>query len=70
MTEDLDEQLGKVIYSGFFLNRDEDEIDKRLRHDLCPRCMCKLELVDVHGHRQCKFCKCVIEDCCEGSKNV
>ena len=44
----------------------DDEIDKRLSHGLCPRCMCTLEPVDVHGHLQCKFCQCVIKDCCDG----
>jgi len=64
MEEDPNEQLGKLIYSGHFI---EDEVDKRINNGLCPRCMCTLKPMDVHGHLQCIFCNCVIKDCCDGS---
>jgi hypothetical protein len=47
-----------------------DEITKRLQNNLCPRCMCILEFVEVHGHRQCKYCNCIIQDCCDGEKDA
>ena len=64
MNEDFNEQLGKEIYSGKFL--ETDEVQKRLDQGLCPNCMSALRPIDVHGHTQCPTCKCVIQDCCQG----
>ena len=36
--------------------------------DICPRC-CQCNTVEfVHGHYQCRECKCVLEDCCQGQR--
>jgi len=47
---------------------EEDEIDKTLSMDLCPRCMTKMRPVEVHGHLQCSVCKMVVADCCQGEQ--
>ena len=44
----------------------DDEIDKRINKGLCPRCMVRMNVVNVHGHTQCPACHCVIDDCCQG----
>lgn len=53
--EDYDEQLGKLIYSGVFFETPP-----------CPRCSSPIGYEHIHGHMQCKSCKSVIEDCCNG----
>jgi hypothetical protein len=36
--------------------------------DICPRC-CQCDSIDyVHGHYQCRECKCILDDCCQGEK--
>ena len=32
----------------------------------CPRCQCTTTPVEVHGHVQCRVCKLVVEECCQG----
>lgn len=32
----------------------------------CPRCQCTTTPVEVHGHTQCRVCKLVVEECCQG----
>jgi hypothetical protein len=53
--------------------RDEDCRDMRRRSsgeprcpDRCPACGRPLEIVEVHGHGQCRFCGTNIAPCCQG----
>jgi len=62
MEEDNNEQIGKLIHSGFFFSKNDDEIDKRLQNNLCPRCMCTLQSIDEDGYKKCDICKCMIRD--------
>ncbi|MBM4105276.1 MAG: hypothetical protein FJ257_03090 [Phycisphaerae bacterium] len=32
----------------------------------CPACGRPLEVIDVHGHGQCRFCGTNIDPCCQG----
>jgi hypothetical protein len=33
---------------------------------ICPACNRATEIVFVHGHGQCSFCKTNIDSCCSG----
>jgi len=34
----------------------------------CVRCGGQGYIVYVHGHYQCTYCKCVVDDCCQGEQ--
>ena len=52
-----------MVYSG---KVEDGPIKKALDSGRCPRCLCHLEPVDVHGHQQCSVCKFYIVECCNG----
>lgn len=35
--------------------------------DRCPHCGYPLDLVQVHGHGQCRTCGVNVEPCCQGA---
>ena len=40
-------------------------------YEVCPKCQQEVIMDFVHGHYQCpnEYCKCVVEDCCNGQVN-
>ena len=36
------------------------------KYKICPACNRATEIVWVHGHGQCSFCKTNIDPCCSG----
>ena len=51
-------QRNKVVEDG--------PIKKALDSGRCPRCLCQMEPVEVHGHQQCSVCKFYVVECCNG----
>ena len=45
---------------------EDGPIKKALDSGRCPRCLCQMQPVDVHGHQQCAVCKFYIVECCDG----
>ena len=39
---------------------------KNQKIQICPICNRATEIVFIHGHGQCSFCKTVIDPCCSG----
>jgi hypothetical protein len=44
------------------------KIKERLDNNQCPRCLCELPPVEVHGHVQCATCNLYIQECCQGEQ--
>ena len=51
MDEDPDEQLGKLINSGFFFEEEKP---------LCPKCIVRLKWIKEHNHYKCVACQSII----------
>lgn len=46
--------------------KEDGPIKKALDSGRCPRCLCQMQPVDVHGHQQCAVCKFYVVECCDG----
>jgi len=61
MTEDPNEQLGKLVHSGYFFG---DKIQERIDKGLCPHCIVTLKQKE-NGDLECIACKAIIRNAYE-----
>tara|TARA_A100000171_G_C2106942_1_gene132827 strand:+ start:475 stop:669 length:195 start_codon:yes stop_codon:yes gene_type:complete len=59
MSEDPNEQLGKLINGGYFFG---DKFEERIKKNLCPRCSCYTQLTKDTNYRKCPCCQGLIQN--------
>lgn len=58
MSEDPNEQLGKLINGGYFF---EDRFDEKIKNNFCPVCNSYAEVTEDTNYRRCTCCKALIQ---------